>query len=94
MTEGELFAKYKNAGIIKGSLHKGKGKHRGKNVVQCKCGACGTVQPVASSDLWLKLCSNPKCGEKLNRGRNARKRGAKWWRKTTQFAKYAIRSAW
>ena len=77
MTEAELISKYKSAGIIRGSLHKGKGKHKNKNVVKCKCGACGTVQLVASSDLWLKLCSNPKCGEKLNGGRNASKRGAK-----------------
>jgi hypothetical protein len=69
MDEQQLITKYKNAGIIKGSLCKGRGKHSGKNTVRCKC-RCGKVQTIATSDLWLKNCDS--CGEKLNRKRGAK----------------------
>lgn len=68
-SEADLIAKYRTAGIVKGTLKAGRGSHKGKNTVQAKC-KCGHVQIVATSDLWLKNCC--KYGEKLNRTRKAR----------------------
>lgn len=71
MTEQELMAKYKYAGIVDGSHKKRIGKHKGKYTVRCKCKACGKISPpIASSDLWQKVC---KCGQKFN-GRKTRAR--------------------
>jgi hypothetical protein len=72
MTEQELVAKYKNAGIVKGSLKRGARHHKGKNVVKCKCWACSHVSVVATSDLWIKHCANAKCREKLNRKKGSK----------------------
>jgi hypothetical protein len=82
LDEQELTTKYKNAGIVKGSLRPGKGDRKGKNVVDCKCKKCGFVnKDVATSDLWLRYCRNPKCLEKLSqsptRGRKAATKKAK-----------------
>lgn len=71
MNEQELITKYKTVGIVKGTLRKGKGAHKGKNVVAVICKKCKHKMPaVATSDLFIKCCN--ECGEKLNRTRNQR----------------------
>ena len=69
MNEVELVAKYKTIKIVRGSLKKGSGHHKSKNVVKVVC-KCGATQIVATSDLWLKNCC--KCGEKINRPEHER----------------------
>ena len=63
MDEQEIRSKYRSIQIVPKSLAKGKGKHKGKKTVRCKCKACGKTSTVATSDLWLKLC---ECGERFN----------------------------
>lgn len=68
MTKSELIERYPTAGIIKGSLKPGTGKH----TIRCKCKGCGKItDPIATSDIWIKRHS---CGQQIN-GR--KQRGAK-----------------